>query len=117
MNVSARNVRRQLEAELRVQASLDEARGLDREETLAARWERRRCLELDEAEVDRQFFNGRTERSAVAYCNGCVARVQCALRALEEDARSNYPPAGVFGGLTAQERAQATFHEELSYVG
>lgn len=83
----------------------------------ADRWAWRRCAALNPARADRMFFAKYETLTARAYCGRCPARVQCALRALEEDARSDYPPEGVFGGLTATERAQALADERPARVG
>lgn len=72
------------------------------------RWEARRCApEILDRSPDWLFFSKAGESMAVArYCGPCPARVQCALRALEEDARSDYLPEGTVGGLTATDRVR-----------
>lgn len=89
--------------QLRRQVSL-----LDREER-AARWEARACAGMTPKDADRVFFTRPGERRALALCGGCVARVQCALRALSEDARSDYLPEGTVGGLTATDRVRILY--------
>lgn len=100
------------------------------EEEREAAWASARCPRLPVLEADDLFFSrgvvavytedpGRRhgrDGEALAFCAGCPARVVCALRALEEEASSEYLPVGVVGGLTAAQRRNALAQEAAAHV-
>lgn len=96
-DVAPANLRRALAA---VVSLLDPAEA-------AARWSARSCRRMPQKRADTTFFPRSGYGRARAICRRCPARPQCALLALDEDAAAEYPPAGMFGGLTPAERVEA----------